>query len=302
MTLALLNVASRLEIGTTPPFALDNKDGVGLRVEWEITKTRTPEPDQGTIAVFNLSRALRSSISAALARTLTVPWPWPATFPIPLNVSLYVGWSGIPELLFSGQSWRTKPGEKRGRDIITTLEVGDGVEPTRDTPPAGGVEFGVALAVTVPALLNYMGLRPSATALDAIATAAAQIPIASSLQNVGQWEPKDQLDQLMATLRLSWGIVDGEFVVFDGGLRNDVLPSILTPDSGLLSWAEQDDGAVAFEALAQARVSPGVQLQLRDGNNVQIGGGPLRTESITFAGTSEGPSIMRGTARRVQLL
>lgn len=91
-------------------------------------------------------------------------------------------------------------------------------------------------------------------------------------------------------------------MVFAGGLRMDILPSILTPQTGLLSWEELDDGGVEFDGLAQPRVCPGAQVQMLDMLGVPIGGGPLRIDKIQFSGASEGPSTMSGTARKALAL
>lgn len=301
MVAPLFNIAARVEIRTTPPIVIDNTDGNGLRVDWLVDKSRCSQPDHATITAYNLPPAARLAISAALARSLVPTWPWPIPVAIPLLVTLFVGWGGAPELLFTGQVWHATPERLTGTDVLTMLEAGDGVEPLRDTPPAGGAEFGIGVQLAVAKILGELGIQPAGTALAAIAEASAQVPAAQNFQFVSDGDPRDLLDQLMASIRLSWGVHDGHFVVYRAGLRNDVLPSILTPTSGLLQWDEADEG-VEFEALAQPRVAPGVQVQILDERNVSVGGGPLRVEQVSFVGSTVGPSTMSGTARKVALL
>jgi hypothetical protein len=297
MTLPMLNVAATLAIASAPPVLLaSNEQLPGLRFDWTVEKTATPDPDTATITVFNLGVVSRKALEAALA------------LPIPLVVTLSVGWGLVPEVLFVGQVWKAQPEVKTGQDILSILEVGDGALPTRDTPPAGGAWVGQVAAIATTAIATSMGLIPSPSALAAISEAGAALPVAA-WQATGDGEPRQQLDDLMATLGLSWGVQDGQFVVYRAGLRNDLPPSILTPISGLLHAEIVDDGVVQFDALAQPRIVPGVQVQIMrpgPGGNlttmIPVGSGPLRVDSVIFSGSTQGPSMMTGTARKVALL
>ncbi len=283
----LFGIATRLILGTTPPVVLDNFSGDGLRVEWTVTKTRTSAPDKATITVFNFAVALRKAISAFVA------------LPIPLLIQLFIGWQ-VPEQLFTGQAWKIVAEKRTPTDVLTILECGDGVKPLKDTPPAGGATFGIGIQLATSRILGTMGLRPSLPTLGVIASRAAAIPL-QSFQFVATGEPTEDLDQLMASIGLAWGIQGGEFVVFDGGLKPGV-PTILSPLTGLLEWTEVDDGGIEFMALAQPRVDGGSQIVITDPFGVTLGGGPLRVETVEFSGASEGPSTMRGVARKVQVL
>lgn len=303
----MLHVASRLVLGSMPLVGgaaeaaavsgaplpgvdIDGANGNGLRIEWSVEKTRGSSPNQGTITVYNINPALRQMLSAAMA------------LPVPLLATLLVGWDRIPELLFAGEVWRLVPARHTGTDVLTVIEAADGAAALRDTPPAGGAVFGMAMSVAVGQILGQLRLTPSPTALAVISAAAAAVPAAASMRFVNDRGSRALLDEFMASIGLTWGIEGGEFVVYASGLRNDLLPSILSPTSGLLRWEELDDGGIEFEGLAQARVVPGLQVQILDAFGVPQGGGPLRVERVTFTGTSEGPSTMTGTARKVQVL
>lgn len=295
MVAPLLNVASMLTVGLTPPIVLiSHEKAQGLRVEWDVEKSVTPEPDRATIRIYNLARVSRLALEAAVG------------LPAPIVVQLSVGWGLVPELMFTGQAWRIQPEVKRGMGVVTEIEAGDGVE-VRDTPPSGGAWVGQTAAVAVALLVTAMGLVPSASALETINTRAAELPI-QAWPRTGDKEPRDDLDELMATLGLAWGVKDGFFVVYRAGLRNDLAPSLLNPLSGLLNAHTIDDGGVEFEALTQARFVPGLQVAIQVPGPTGTGlpfvplGGPLRVESVRFSGSSEGPSIMRGVARRVALI
>lgn len=288
MVTPMLNVAHVLTLGTVPPVFLVGNElvGEGLRVDWTIEKAAGPAPDTATIRIYNLGLVQRKAVEAA------------SLLYGKFLVSLSIGWGAMAEIVFTGVAYKVIATEKTGTDIITTIEAADGYE-LRDTPPVGGALVGAAAGAILQQLLAAMQVPPSPPALLAVEAAAAQLPI-PAWNVTGEGTVREQLDALIDTLGLSWGIADGFFVVYQNGLRNDLPPSILNPFSGLLDARVVDDGGVEFEALAQARTVPGMQIVI---NMLEpIGGGPLRVERVVFNGSSFGPSFMSGTARKVALL
>jgi hypothetical protein len=286
----LNQVATRLFIGVAPPVLLEDLTGDGLRIEWEVQKQRGPTPDTATITVYNLSAITRLALATYRGTGLK------------LIIKLFAGWGRLPEQLFSGGAWNVTADRRSGTDILTVLECGDGLNELRDTPPAGGGTIGLAMAELVALYVLSLGLKMSPFALSLIAQTAAAFPITQRFNMTFDSEPRAALNVLMASIGLSWGVDDETFVVYKGGLRNDLLPSILAPQSGLLSWTPLDGGGLEFEAVAQPRVVPGIQLQCFNTRGAMLGGGPLRCETISFSGCSQGPHVMRGIARPVQVL
>lgn len=302
---SLFNVAARVIIRTIPDILVRNMKGEGLTIDWQVDKSRTPSADKATIAIRNLSSANRKVISNFIGTSS------------PLSVDLEVGWTEAPEVLFSGTAWKVTPERYVGTDILTVLEVGDGANELRDTPPAGGAALGLGVKLAVAKLLGDLGIQPAAGSLEAVDEAAAKVPLLNRTLLVFDQDPRDALNELLASVKLSWGIDKGRFVVFRAGLRNDVQTVTLKPQSGLLDWAEEDDGSVTFEALAQPKLVPGGQVSVivdtpratgADGRGEVIrrerfvGGGPLRVESVTFTGSTMGQSLMSGVARKVEIL
>jgi hypothetical protein len=289
-TLELFGVVSQLLVGSVPPVVVQSK-GDGLRFEWEVRKTRGSVPDQATISIYNLWSVHHGTlkISAALGNKGTPR----------ATVQLGLGWREHlgAQTVFSGRLLRVKR-RQQNVDVITELECGDGNE-LDEVPPQGGSEVAIPVQLAVASALQKFGLKASPAAFGMIAAAAARTPLqAFNMEYEGG--PREILDGLMATIGLSWGIAAGLFVVYVGGLRNDVKPGALAPKSGLISATGLDDGSFEFEALAQPRFVPGMQITLHDELFVPLSG-PLRVESIEFSGSSEGPSLMRGVARAVEL-
>lgn len=284
---------------SAPTAVIQSLDGDGLRFEWDVLKTRTSSPDTATIRICNLMKIHRADLAML------------ASLPGRILVELSIGWRGVEnegpsdqlllptDVLFRGEDWRVVPEEQNGPDIITTIEAGDGLEVSTAAPDGGGnIALGITLGVKFA--LAALKLKPSKAALAVIEAEGAKVttPISNlTLEN----DPRELLDVLLASMGLGWGISGGEFVVYRGGLRDDLLPGLLTPQSGLSRWAVTDDGGVEFEALAQPRFVPGMQITVSDHLGILQGGGPLRIDTIRFMGTTDGPSIMQGTARKAVL-
>lgn len=300
----LFGVVARLAYRSTvhpsaPTAVITSQSGEGLYMEWDLQKTRTSSPDTATVRIFNLLPIHRADLALLSA------------LPGRIKIELAIGWRGhgveptvntlfLPtDVVFVGEDWRVVPEEREGPDIVTTIEAGDGIEVT-NAAPQGGSEVALGMKLLVLLSLQQLGLKPSVGALAVIETEAAKITV-SIERPTHEIPPRERLDLLMASMDLAWGISGGEFVIYRGGLRNDLPPAILTPQTGLLKWSVTDDGGVEFEALARPIVTPGAQATLLDELGQTLGGGPLRIETVRFLGTTEGPSMMMGVARKAVL-
>lgn len=285
---ALYNVASTLIVTSVPPVFLTTVTGQSLHVEWSVRKSRTASPDQATITIFNLSPEMRLALQAS------------KKIPGPVFVVLSIGWNGIPEMVFSGEVWKlVAERREHNGDILSTIEAGDGALSAQTTPPAGGAFLSVPLQMAVAKIVGQLGWKPSPAAVAEIAAKAATLSI-QTIQISGDRDLRTQLSELLATLRLSWGVAGGRFVVYSSGIRRDAAPVVLNPMTGLLEWEAVDDGGARFVALAQPRLEPGCPVTIQDPYK-QIVSGPMRVEEIGFDGTSDGPSTMTGLARPLEV-
>ena len=295
-----LNVVASLQIAP-PGVILENLTGQGLRIDWQIEKCIGPSPNTCDLVIYNLNLAQREALAVASAA------------PIPLIVSLQIGWAGlapagIPEIVFIGQVWEIEATKKENTNVLTLIKIGDGAKPLADTPPNGGTLIGITFAAMVNVLAAELGLPVSPAATTKIAEKAAALPV-PTFQFTGDESPRDYLNVVLASLGLSWGVEDCILVVYQGGLLPTppgFLPPLLAPFSGLLSFRELDDGSLNFEALAIPAVKPGALVLFQDfdfttGITKTIGGAPMRIERVQFTGSTMGPSIMTGLARRLQL-
>lgn len=287
----LFDITAALVIATVPQILIGSFTSNELRVEWDVQKELGPTPNQAAITVYNMDAVNRTVLSKF------------RSVPATLIVQLSIGWGRAVEPLFIGEAWRVVSTEVSGTDILTRIEAGDGSKTLGDASGGGGGVLGLGVVACIELTLSQMGIVPTPTATATMNAAAAEVPLAASIQATFELPPREQLDVWCACLGLSWGIEDRAFVVYRRGLINDGSPpSILTPQSGLLRWSECDDGGVEFEAVAQPRVKPGSQVFVTTNRGVTIGGGPLRIERVAFTGSTEGPSLMSGVARKAMAL
>lgn len=302
---AMFGVTVQLLVTTVPPIALDNTTpasldapiGDTLRIDWQVTKKIGSSADECTIQIYNLSLPNRVALSEA-KRTGR---GWPKS--VVTRVQLDIGWGGIPEPLFLGEVVHFEAGRQVGPDVVTTITALTGGV-ARFVPPAGGSSFGLAasaLLITEAARMGYF-VSPSMLALVESRSAAKAI---TAWSKPGDQEPQVLLDWLFATLDLTWGVdTFNNIVAFENGVRLDVPMVVLGPTTGLLNATPANDG-IDFEGLAQPKVVPGGQLQFLEVGQFGIerpSGPPMRCETISFAGSSYGQSVMRGTARPIEVL
>ena len=57
-----LHVTSLVNITGITPITVQSLTGEGLRVTWEINKSNSSEPDNGTLTIYNLQTAARKSL------------------------------------------------------------------------------------------------------------------------------------------------------------------------------------------------------------------------------------------------
>lgn len=290
---------------TTPPLVVQNLDGDGLRIDWTCSKSNKPESDTAEIVIYNLGRPQRELLAALV----------PVLPAFSFRAVLSVGWGRVatpqfvpPFVLLQGNIKKIVPSRKTRTDVLTIFEIGDSVYSQRDTVTAQVLNNiqGFTWSTAVAAVAAQQGRAVAPQALAAIDAAATRrrIPL-TQLRNLNlrSGDLDQVLTDLLETLKLNY-VVENDIVhVFDtSGLRLDLPQVVLSASGGLLSYSEEDDGAVSFSALANPLVQPGSQVVVLDELNLIVGGGPLRVERIDFAGSTAANSTMDGIARKFEVI
>lgn len=285
-------------VAGSPVYAELGVAGDGVRVEWQIDMTRSSNADMATLRVFNLHPATRKALYEA--------WKLGATRETALNVAFLLGWDGDATTIFVGQIWKFLPEVHTGTDIVTHVEAGDGAITLRDAVNTLGSSFAKGtLGLVVQYLVSQVLRVPiDPVSLTLIQERAAALPVQSWDNYVVNGDAQDRLDELMDTLDLEWKIFRGQFIALQRGIRGVTdrpTAPVIAPNTGLMSWAEEEDEGVSLTALANPKVLPGVQVALLDQFGVAIGAPRHRVESVKFYGNLYGESLMDVVARKAVL-
>lgn len=279
-----------------------NLDGDGLLFEWDIFRSRTSEPDTGTVSIYNLAPAVSGAIQEAynVFRDSTG-----------FEVIFSLGWQRLPKKLMVADVWRYTPALRDQVDVMTVFELGDGIRGTQDAQVGynlAGTTVGAFLKFVIQAPVDGGDIGGGGLGLILSPDSAAIIDAASTRANLGAvsslpvlQSTKQAVDLLMATLGLEWRIHNGEFKPLLAGTINDP-PYILRPNTGLVDYTKRDDGGASVTALAIPEVQPGLQILLQDNFGRNLDAPVYRVDSVRFTGSSRGESLMFIEAQRSEVL
>jgi hypothetical protein len=229
-----------------------NKPGVqgldisGLRFSFDVTKTLDATANAARIEVYNLSQDTRTFAESD-----------------DVEIILAAGYSGlnnqpIAKGIFRGDIVRIQT-EKRGGDVITTIETGD--------------------AIKAIAQKNVnISLKEGTPVLTLVQQAALQLGVGiGELQGFdgqsflrgysGSGKASDQLSLIADRIEADWSIQDGvlQFVKRDSSLSGKIL--VFSPETGLIGSPNKkidDQGKtnVQFTSLLQPDIKPGIRARV----------------------------------------
>lgn len=302
MLTAGVSVPPALASTAPNPLVYANLDGNGIKLEWDIQRTRTQSPDQGTLAIYNLGLAARTALKAYLTYSTA-----PINALLPLLLEFSIGWGGLVEKIYAGKAWKWVLEKRVGEDLVTILEIGDGTLQVENAVLGSSfadmfVETAVLLVVSAapPVGLGYP-IDPVSAAL--IKARAATLPVKQATF-IEYGDTRDTVDGFMETLGLEWKIHNGKFIVLDRGNAATASPVavLLQASGGLLTWEQTDSGGISCTALANPNVAPGTQIVVMDSFNVPVGSPAFRVERVRFHGATDGESLMEIEARKSVLV
>ena len=283
------NPAARVEVAGVRWDALVPE---AVTIEWRITRTNTPTPDEGEIAVYNPRPDRARAVEELYLETLTA-----RVAPL---CEVSIGWDGSVGRVMRGDILRVEYGPT-GVDTMIRIGLGDGLR-ARERSTVGLQVGGDTLAgalrllITTPPNADGQGigglglvLPPESLALLDAST-SGKVPF----RGIPAGQPTGRtVDSLLASLGLTGVARDGQFWILRGGLINDRPGPILRPSTGLAEWRPRDDGGAEIEALADPRVVPGIQVFAQDEQGRSLGAQVYRVERVEFTGsTMTGESMM----------
>jgi len=250
----------------------------GLTMSFDVQKNLEKSTNKASIKIFNLNETSCSPLQQEGA-----------------IVRLDAGYGESPDELFTGQISRATP-EKLGRDIITTIESGDGQEEFR------AAQVNKSLA---PGATGQQVIETIASALQ-LGTGAIKGIVDTIFQNgiTLSGDAEKKMDEITAKMGLEWSIQDGKIQILAPNEPSEDIGVLLTPETGLLDAPIQREGKselgtgkfLEFRALLRAQIKPGVRVRIVS-DKVD---GFFKIRKATYAGNSrQGPFEVRCEATEV---
>lgn len=285
--------------GLAAPTTISNLDGSGLRIQWDVTRSRSSKTDSGECTIYNLSPALRAQLFAT--------WRVYNATPTGFRVGVHAGWGGIVNLIMVGDCWEMIPERREGQDILTTFKFGEGqraiTQSTATAPKTYAYTAGNAqvLWLTIQAMFGEAGLRVDQTMLPLFSQAVTATPLAATGKWVLAGDLIANLTDVLDTFGLEWKVYNGQVIFMSRGMTAAAQGSeafLFNASTGLLSWHATDDDGIEVEALTQASLRVGHQFIVQDSFGVPVGSPGFRVEAVRFTGDTDGDSKMLITGRK----
>jgi len=300
-----LNIAAKVTVSDFSgaiSFDVENSDGTGLYMEWNIERQLSTQADQGTLRIYNLGKAQQGIIQSIVKAS--------QGFSAIGNVEVSIGWDALTFSMMKAQIWKLQAKLYEDPDVVTQIEFGDGLQSNRDaqTLPTQMAQ------VLVTDLLSLLASRFSPPRfLDVEQVTAAVTTSPNGLRTIGGFDPsgqsaKETFDDIVSGLGdgYSWGYgPNGLIVVYNRGqlsIAAGTLPELVSPSTGLLSFTEEDNGSVSFDSLANPSIMPGVPVTIQDRFGKPAGQPVMRVESVRFDGNTRSDNLMSGVARPLSVI
>lgn len=239
----------------------------GLRVTFKVSKGVSSEPNTMDLSLYNLSETSRAKL-----RDTSVP------------VILEAGYRSNAMQLFSGDA-RTIQHQRRGPDIITRVQCGDGERAYATARTSASFAPGAQLVDVMRQLKDDMGVNAgnamARVAEGDFAGAVDQFVHGLSLHG----KTSDCMTQVVGAAGLTWSIQDDALQVLAPGEPTMDEAVVLSSSTGLVGSPEiGEEGAVKFTSLLQPALRPGRRVDLR----AQELRGMFRVERVTHNGDTHG--------------
>lgn len=194
-----------------------DETGDGCRVSFSIQKTAGKEPNKLTLDLYNLSSNSRDFLD----RT-------------PVQVTLQAGYDNAPRLLFVGD---LRPGsytKREGTEIITHLEVRDGMRAFAHARLTRSYKPPIRVYDVLSDCAKSMGLQLPREIEQSVELKQA---LASGISMRGP--TRESLTRLLAPYGYSWSIQSGTLVIVPDGEARQGEAYLINQETGLINFPER---------------------------------------------------------------
>lgn len=235
------------------------------RIAFDVKKTTGAEPNKCTIKVYNLAPTTRAELEQK-----------------PLRVILHGGYDGVLKLLALGDLDRGWSQPESSVDVVTTLEVGDGLRAYSHARVS-------------------KAYRPPITLKQVISDAAKsmQFPLPPLPAEFNRTLPsgfsadgptRDLLEKVLSPLGYTWSSQNGKLVILKGGELKPGAGFLLSPETGLIGYPEVSppDWNGKSEVKCDNLLYPELEPHVRGRVDTTLHKSTIRLTEVNHTGDTEG--------------
>ncbi len=285
--------------------ALVNDGGDGLRIQFDITRTLSLEPDRCKLTLWNLSQLTQEAIGAdyqvrqagrkaVLANKLPNRAGVRSASLTAINklheVTLFAGYRGNVAKIFAGDIITLSTRKRVGfTDFVTEIELGDSILLSRD----GYLDTPIAPGMTFSQLLTEVATSGAATVDGNSIVTIAKILPNSKIQVFTAGAPGgmstiEGLEFLAGMTKSAMTLTEGQIRIVEQGNAIPDFGIALKEGRDILDFTKgQTDGEIQFRVNLDPRVVPGRAIFTFSPLGIPTGG--FRCEAARYVGdTDEG--------------
>jgi hypothetical protein len=242
----------------------------GLRVRFDVTKTNSSKPNDGTVEIFNLNADVRKFCEVPPEKDGKVSQDG-------LYIELSAGYQALTRQIFSG--YASGGSEYQSPDWISKFKLVDGKTEIRTGTFEKSYKAGTPMQTVVMDVVKKLGL-PLGFVKSPITTDIVQHGLSLS------GPIKDILDNFSLKYNFFWSIQGGTVQIMDAEESLPGTAAVISPTTGLLSSPIRTEKGLEFDTLLIPHLKPGGLIRLQ--NNLSYNG-LVQINSVQFSGdTSEG--------------
>lgn len=249
------------------------REGEGLQIAFEVTKSLYMAPNTGSVTVFNMNRTARAEMTDLWKRRRRI------------RVELFAGYGEDPPLLFIGdlRGFDDSPGQN---ETAVRVEGTDSGKKITEQRVSTSFPAGTSVAQIVQVLARTLSLGEGN--LSELGNPALGDSIYIHRPFVFHGLASKELDRFLRSVGFTWSIQNGAIQILRNGATLNRTGIQLNTQTGLIDAWYADRRTVKIRSLLIPEVIPGRSIIL-DSQRVQ---GVFRTHSVKYSGDSFGGDWM----------
>ena len=246
---------------STDPLIVQSIGGIGLRVEFDVTRTDNPAPNRASVKIYNIDQAKIKVLEAAMATSLT-----------PVAFAILIGYEGANSCIFHGEIRKLLPNERKEGNIITVIEADEG-SIVDNVPVNTAIENPTPQVLLKEAVLAAAArgytLVPHKSSLDITADPTFDYTTLEGAPDTVQYSLRALLNECARQCKAKWWIQNNMIYMRRASTRSPGIAAVLSEGS-IISQSRRERGGQQIVSFADPGIEPGAYVLLPEGAPVRV--------------------------------